>query len=453
MKLSLWRRRAVGISFHVSAALALTIASFLPSAAFAEGAVAPFLPEERVTWDDNLNFELSRNPRGSIAVDGNGIVHLVFWSGGLAVSPETPSSVWYCKRSTLGFWSDPVVVSDSYTFDGKYLGGRHPSLVLRPNGSVFVFWHDYRHCTAAQKWIDNIELYMDTIPSTGSFSPCNIRLTNTSATHSGDNGYVPQAALAPNGEIFLTWYDYHFNPYISDIFLMKSSPLGVFDLGAPIASHRLTDWSKRSDNISYTLPDVAVDSYETAHLVWTRGEGKKRGVLYCRISDGCSPTTPILLASDGGDFFDPPRIVASQKGDVLVLYTKFGAPSKKLILRRLRNGASQFDPPVAVNTSQSNQSQGNLAVGNDGLVHIVWSDDRTGSREIFYGIFDPDAGSLLFEKKVSNSNTIARMPAIALDSYDHAYIVWTDYRNDQGQIFFRTNAPLARAFNYWSRYR
>jgi len=429
----------------------ITLAGYLR---IVSAAPVAFLPEERVT-SDSRNYEMCRNPNHSMAVGSDGTAHLVFWDGYLATTPAQPSSVWYCRRDPSGRWAPPEMVDNSYTSGGIRLGGRHPSLVLRPNGEVRAFWHDYRHCTAAQKWMNNTEIYMDVRPSTGSFSANDVRLTNTSATHDGDNGYVPQAVAAPTGEIHVAWYDYHFDRNLADLFLMRSDAQGIFPVATSLTSLRLTNVSQRADGLSYTLPDLALDSSGNVHLVWTRDNQSGYGVYHDRLGTSGSLTTPTLLSPTGADFFDPPHIIASPHGDIFVGWTEHGGPAgdTDIAVARLRRGASSFDSPMRITPNPSNQRQSDLKVDVRGILHLVWVDERNGRDEIFHGVFDPDARVLVSETKVSDGEADASRPSIALDPCGQPFIAWMDYRNGQSSIRFRTAAQPTTARSSWNLYR
>ncbi len=418
------------------------------------GVASDFLPEERVTTSDTIHFELSRNPNHAMAVGADGAVHLVFWSGVLDVSPANPSAVWYCRRDPAsGRWSMPEIVDDSYTSQGVRLGGRHPSLALSPNGTVRVFWHDYRHCVSSLRWINNIELYMDSRTLQGSFSGKDIRLTQTAASHDGDNGYVPQVIMHSTGEIFLAWYDYHYNRNLADLFLARSNTQGEFSAPISLTTTRLTDVAQRGNSISYTLPDIVVDSSGTAHIVWTRDNAAGYGVFYARRASIGTLTTPQILSASGANFFDPPHIACSPHGDVFVAYTEYGTPAGGVYVQGLRAGWATFDAPVKVTSIQSNQKHADLKSDSAGMLHLVWVDERNGHGEIFYGRFNPTTRTLLEEKKVSAGPSDSVRPCLAVGPNNHVHIAWTDYRHPTGQIYYCTNSPKAAAKPTWLVYR
>ena len=434
------------ISFHVILVLGcLCLASGVAS--------AQFLPEERVTPLDGRNYEMTRNPNHAMAVGRDGTVHLVFWDGLSDTSTSHPSTVWYCRRDPAGRWGAPEVVDDSYTSQGMRIGGRHPSLVLRPTGEVRVFGHDYRNCSASKKWIDNIEIYADSRPPSGSFSSNDLRLTTTTAAHDGDNGYVPQAVAAPSGEIFVAWYDYHFNRSLADLFLIKSDTQGRFP-PQPLDSWRLTNIVQRGDGISYTLPDLALDSSNTAHIVWTKDNLAGYRAYSARRDSGGTLSTPAVLSPVGSDFYDPPHITAGPRGDIYAIWTDHGGVGNTAIYAaRLRPGMSAFDPAMRVTLAAAVALHGDAKVDSLGLLHVAWADRRGGTAAVFYGVFDPDRAVLLSESKISEGSDDSIRPCVALNESGRVYIAWLDYRHGNGQIYFRTNQQLSRASVQWNQYQ
>jgi hypothetical protein len=413
------------------------------------------LPEERITTDSARNYEMSRNPNHSMIVARDGTVHLVFWEGeGYGqTSPAHPSTVWYCRRSPSGRWGRLEMVDNSYTSTGARVGGRHPSLILRASGEVRVFWHDYRNCSPLKKWMNNTELYMDSRAAGGSFSANDVRLTTTTASHDGDNSYVPQVVTATTGEILLAWYDYHFNPNLADIFLMRSDGLGRFSPSLPIDSWRLTNATQRGDGVSYTLPDVAVDTSRTAHLTWTRDNAAGYRVYYARQPIGGQLMAPVVLSATGGAFMDPPHITISPQGDIWVIWTEHIAQGDFILLGRLRRGAAAFDAAMRLTGNSSDQFQGDMKADSRGLLHVAWVDGRSGRDEIFCGVFDPASKALLSEIKISEGVGNAARPCIAVAEGRGVCIAWADDRNGNGQIYFRAIEFPAKATPLWNLYR
>jgi hypothetical protein len=226
-----------------------------------------FAAPEKLT-DGSEKFQLSRYPSKAMGFDSQGRLHITYWAGGFATSPATPSAVYYQNWTVEDGWSTREFIDDSFFDDGsgpvKY-GGRHPSLAITPDNTVWIAWHDHRHCNPDPpgNGIDNIEVYADRRPANGSFSSTDLRLTTTSAPHFGDNAYLPRIVARPDGGVSVLWYDFHVDGFVSDMFVKHSDSSGNFDLAEPILSMRITNQDDRPGSgfskPAYSIPDFACD--------------------------------------------------------------------------------------------------------------------------------------------------------------------------------------------------
>lgn len=420
-----------------------------------------FLPEERVTSDPR-EYRLALNPNRSMQVGRDGTVHLVFWEGSIedSVSTGKPSAIWYSRRTPAGTWIPPVAVDNSYTSAGWRLGGRHPTMVLGSDGTIYVFWNDYRHCTAKGNWMDNVEIYMDVCPPGGTFSDHDIRLTSTSAPHKGDNGYAPKAAISSVGEISLAWHDYHFDPEIADIFLMQSDRQGHFDTEVSIDSHRVTTFSLQSNGASPAFADVTVDRNGNHHLTWTKSlteTGRINfGVSYACIDSLGRLTTSTLFTPHGAWYFNPPQIAASPNDDIYILWSEPSTSDEpdSLFISRRRPGSNGFDPPDQIVASSSPFSA-NMTLDGEGIIHVVYTNSpATG---VFYKHYNPETQISGPEHRISEDATPVEYSkatcCIAVDDRGQVFVAWEDYRHGNGQIYFRANVQPTTARVAWDRYR
>ena len=191
---------------------------------------------------------------------------LAYWEGGEQTTPGTPSRVLLREWTNTGDWAPAVRV------DTSTLGGRHPSLLERADGALMLAWHDHRHCTQAGNYIDNIEMYTDVRPLGGSFPGTDVRLSQTSALHSGDNGYVPKLLALSSGKILAGWYDFYWDANISEICVRLSDTQG--DFGAAALPTRLTTSALREtgdSGQSFTFPSFAEDGTGLVHMTWVTG--------------------------------------------------------------------------------------------------------------------------------------------------------------------------------------
>ncbi len=407
---------------------------------------------EKIT-DGTRKYQISRTADAVMAVDSEGRLHVTYWAGGLATTPGTPSFVLYRSWDPAHGWSQQQEIDDSM-YSSYHVGGRHPSLALTADDSVWVVWHDHRHCTPIGNWINNTEIYGDICPKGGTFSTTDIRLTNTTAAHYGDNGYTAKLARGPDGRMSLVWYDYHYDYDVPDIFLTQSGLNGVFKSLEDLAAARVTNLTDRGGTPPFCVPDLTIDPQGTRHLVWAGGTGAGVDLYYTSIPSGATTSIPIRLAKGATDFFDPPHITAGSNGDVWILYGDDKVQNEEdiTILRR-RAGQSSFDPPFSFPTDPSRQYGIDGVADSQGRLHLVWVDEREGT-QIRYGIYDPGTNSVTGERVLTDTDSYWMRPSIEMDISENLYVLWEEDQSvSSGEIWFATTRNQnGTAVKEWREY-
>jgi len=337
-----------------------------------------FLPPEAVT-DGAGQDQLARNPTKAIAIDVDGRLHLAYWRGGSVTTVAEPSYVLYRGWSVGSGWSAEEIVDDSFIGPDR-LGGRSPSLAIDARGDLWLAWHDHRHSTALQGYIDNLEIYADVrLSSGGGFSSIDLRLTTTAAGGAGDNGYLPMLAPHVDGSLSVAWYDFTADAAVSDIYLKQSDASGAFNLAEPVSSLRVTNKDDRGGSPAFTVADLSVDATGTRHLAWATGTSAAGAdIYYASASTGSVAASPQAISTGTSSFFDTPRVLAAATGDVWIYWSdSSNASDKEIRLRRLRAGEATFDAVTTPEPAAGSQVQPALAIGAAGDMHFAWIDEPT----------------------------------------------------------------------------
>jgi len=413
--------------------------------------VPDFSQPERVT-DDSANYRLSRTANSLMGTGSDSTLHITYWSGDIASTPGTPSFIYYRSWTPSDGWTVEVNIDDSL-FMELHVGGRHPSLAVRPDDSIWIVWHDSRHCTPAGNWIDNTEIYADSKPPGGAFNAADIRLTNTTAAHLGDNGITPKIRSLEDGRLVVSWHDFHLDRGISDIYIKESDTAASFDLGESMIQMQGTDLNDRGATPSFTVPDLAVDASGTVHLVWATGFGSDGDLNYGELPTSATRVTEQLLAAAATDFFDPPHIEIVSNGDVWVAYGDDSATGgEDVVLLRKPAGNSAFDPPVVIADDSARQFAPDHAIDDGGHVHLVWVDQRSGTH-IYYGLYDPMSGQLDLEMQLTATSGPWERPSIHRDYDGKIYVLWEENTSlSEGNIWFTTTALSPTSNQNWNLY-
>ena len=87
-----------------------------------------------------------------------------------------------------------------------------------------------------------------------------------------------------------------------------------------------------------------------------------------------------------------------------------------------------FDSASSVNVSS--------VVDDDGNMHVVWEDFRSGNGDVYYVKLDSDGNKLTNDAKISNDSALSRHPSVTVDESDHIYVVWESEENDSAELYF-----------------
>ena len=75
------------------------------------------------------------------------------------------------------------------------------------------------------------------------------------------------------------------------------------------------------------------------------------------------------------------------------------------------------------------------AVDGERNVHVVWVDERTGSREIFYAMLSPAGQTRIGGTALTNDSAASEKPALAVDGANRVHVVWEDQRLGAPEVF------------------
>jgi len=223
---------------------------------------------------------------------------------------------------------------------------------------------------------DNWEIYFSAYDRYDARRTGDVRVTDA-----GDYSAFPAAAMDSAGNMHLVWRDNRDGSH--DIYYAKLDRNGTKLVPDRSLTHRPPDNVPRSAGHA---PAVAIGGNDRLHIVFSDvvGEGTLKSpfesdLFYCSVD---------------------------VKGNTLI-------------------------PPTRITFTPGESLYPDIAVSPDGTVHVVWQDNRDGEHSIFYmSLEDAEPRRVL---KISNEQSDATHPAVALDSHGRACIVWgsSDKRSER----------------------
>ena len=128
-------------------------------------------------------------------------------------------------------------------------------------------------------------------------------------------------------------------------------------------------------------------------------------------------------------------------GNIWIVWHDGQQGNRDIYAARMAPGEAAFQTPVALTKDPQDQCNPDVAVGSDGKVYVVWQDNRRGNWDI-YGSVCSLGQSFSRESRVSDSNDNEINPAIAVDSQspNQIYVAWQDDRNGNQDIYVAVSA-------------
>jgi hypothetical protein len=193
------------------------------------------------------------------------------------------------------------------------------------------------------------------------------------------------------------------------------------------------------EKFSCAGPATVRDSAGNIWVVWQAGPAGSRDIYVSKLTEGADTfgnSIPILqLTADQCN----PAIALDGNDRLYVVWQDNRRGNWDIYMSSSADGIN-WSPESRV--SDSNNNEINPAIAIDGSspsrAYVVWQDDRAGNQDIYIATSsDGFATKTVLQITSHGSNQVE--PAIAVDSANTIYVVWTDYRNSSTDIYGATS--------------
>ncbi len=411
------------------------------------GAVAAG-PAHADAWGPETNLSLTATDsetglgHRSLERTPDGAFHVV-WAE--RDTPDLTYRVW-TRRLAGGTWSPAELLVDYLGTDpgdpGDDIGAKYPALVTAADGTLHLFWHDYRVAG-----ILNVEIFTKSRAPGAAWDPdraADIRLTHTTHTESpGDNGYVPVPAAAPDGAVHVVWYDYRWDATAAEIHAKTRPAGGAWDLSpGDGADARVTNDPAHSE-----LADVATDAAGNLMCVWRSVSGGARVRFAMREAAGGAWSAPQDVDT-GGTVGGAPCVAVDAAGRAHVVWPD-SRDGGRALWTRVREPSGAWGAEHRITRPAHAADSPSLDAAEDGTLHLVWDDGRVSlfNREVFHRTLAPDAawdstGAADF--RVSAAAGASVRPAVRAAG-GAVLITWRDERDGNRELYARLRTSAATA--------
>ncbi|NVM37904.1 MAG: hypothetical protein HWN81_20090 [Candidatus Lokiarchaeota archaeon] len=327
-------------------------------------------------WNDEFSF------KPDMAIDDNGMIHVVWYDATDGIW-GTDSEIMYVNYSEAMGWSNVTIISDGY--NGVYWNdqaSRSPKIAIGENETIHVVWGD----DTEGIWTDNYS-DVDDIMNWGSIDTEIMHASyselkgwsNITIISDGYDGIYwnkkssinPDIAVDKNGIIHVVWEDYTDGIWGSDTEIMYvnySEATGWSNVTIVSDGYDGIYWN----NGGSQRPKIAIDEDGIIHAVWedyTSGVwGTDTEIMYANYSEalGWSNITVISDGYDGiywnnGFSFDP-DIAVADNGTIHIVWEDY------------TNGVWGSDVEIMYASYSETTGWSDITVISDGFMGIYWND-------------------------------------------------------------------------------
>ncbi|HRS10160.1 MAG TPA: putative Ig domain-containing protein [Sedimentisphaerales bacterium] len=223
-----------------------------------------------------------------------------------------------------------------------------------------------------------------------------------------------------------------------------TTEMRAFGSNRPVTSNCGITGSKSS-------PATIADPAGNIWAVWCNGAEGSRDVYVSRMAaDSQTFAAPVSLTTAASDQCNP-DIARDSAGVLYVVWQDKQRGNWDIFLSTSSDGVT-WSRPIAVTDSDHNETHPAVAAdsGSPSRVYIVWQDDRDGQADIF-AISSTNAFADALSSRLTTHAADQITPDVAIGADDIAYVVWTDMRNGQADLYGSsssipgwTNTPIVR---------
>jgi hypothetical protein len=354
--------------------------------------------ENKKVGSDNLNKSSAATVR-----DSNGDIWAA-WQAGTTGSRD----IYIGKLATGAVnFSNGIKVKDNSTDQCN------PAMAVGSDDKLYVAWQDNRR--------ENWDIYVSTSSDGINWS------TETRVTDSNDNQINPAIVVDSSNNAYIVWEDDRNSN--QDIYVATSGNGFVTKTVSQITL----------DNSNQVEPAIAVDSDNTVYIVWTDTRNSKNDIYGAASNNG--PWTNVAILNNANNQSNP-AIATESEGSILhlvcvddtpgdddIFYAKTsgGLPGSPLTGRSIIDdtGEDQLNPTIAVSGS----------TGNNLRVFVCWEDKRNADDDLYFAELGSGSETNVLVDD-DGTNTDQTEPAINIDGDGHPYLVWTDNRNTNTDIYY-----------------
>jgi len=185
------------------------------------------------------------------------------------------------------------------------------------------------------------------------------------------------------------------------------------------------------------LPGIAVDSSGNVHVVWEDGTPGISEIYYKKSTDaGATWSTNKRLTLTPG-YSESPAIAVDSSDNLHVVWEDNTPGNNEIYYKQSTAGGATWSTNKRLTWNSGTSANPAIAVDSSDNLHVVWEDDTSGDREIYYKVSITGGAAWSTSKRITWNAANSDSPAIAVDSSAHLHFLWEDDNSGWYKIFYK----------------
>jgi len=244
-------------------------------------------------------------------------------------------------------------------------------------------------------------------------------------TWNNGTSYFPTIAADSSGNVHVVWSDD--TPGNYEIFYGKSTDGG----STWMTTQRIT-WNN-GDSLA---PAIAVDSSGNPHVVWYDKTPGNYEIYYRKSTNGGSSWMTTQRISWNNAYSLCPAIAVDSSGNVHVVWYDSTPGNFTVYFRKSPNWGSTWMTTQRITWDNAFSGYPDIAVDSSGNVHMVWYGDKPGNYEIYYRKSTNGGSTWMASQRITWKDGTSALPDIAVDSSGNVHVVWDDDTTGNREIYY-----------------
>ncbi|RME74601.1 MAG: hypothetical protein D6785_15685, partial [Planctomycetota bacterium] len=234
----------------------------------------------------------------------------------------------------------------------------------------------------------------------------------------------PCLARDRGGRFYMVWQDSSNGK--DEIYFAKSTDQGK-TWSPPV------DISSTSGNSE--KPMILAGDNGVLSVVWQEEVSGSWEIYYARsTTGGDSWSTPVNLSQNAGISYTPSL---TQIGNtVYAAWADNTSGTWEIYWSKSVDGGITWTTPASPFNTGTASLYPCLAADSQGSLHLVWQEDLSGNREIYYARSSDGGASWTSPVNLSNTSEDSWLPRLAVGGQDKLCLVWQEYENTNSEVYY-----------------